>query len=162
MGTGDGDSAVDVEVALNQPFSTADDLGALEGVPARTHDPVAIYQAFSENAGTIPLSSLFTADTFASLSGSSSSGTESKPNDIIPIGAFFYFSSADSLSEADRRDLLSTASLLLQLNTASDTAIGLIAPLDGFICQFATTGIELSVSIATKVSRQIFVDAVTQ
>ena len=162
MGTGDGDSAVDVEVALNQLFSTADGLGALEGFLARIDNSAAIYQAFSENGGTIPLGSPYTADTFASLSGTSSGGTESKPNDAISIGTFFYFSSADSLPEADRRDPFSTASLLLQLDTASDTVIGLIVSIDSLIFQVATTGIEVSVSIATKLFRQIFADAVTQ
>lgn len=161
--TGDGDSAVGLTVTINQVFSTANNLGASKGVAATISDPNVTCQTFSDNAGTIPLGSPFTADTPASFSATSSGGTESNLNDAVPIGAFFCSNSADSLPVADGSNVPSTASARVQLEIESDTFIQRDVPADGSAFQIDTTGLDLSVVAATdvdvnKVSCQAFAD----
>lgn len=161
--TGDGDSAAGLTVTLNQVFSTANNPVASKGVAATIDDTTATCQAFSDNAGTIPLGSPFTADKPASFSATSSGGTESNPNDAVPIGAFLCSKSADGLPTANGSNVPSTASARVQLEIESDTFIQRDVPVDGSIFKIKTTGIDLSVVDATdvdvkKVSCQAFTD----
>ncbi|MCJ1270943.1 hypothetical protein MMC22_010842 [Lobaria immixta] len=165
--TGDGDSAVGLTVTINQVFSTADNLGASRGVAATIDDPTATCQAFSDNAGTIRLGKPFTADTPASFSAKSSGGTESKPEDAVPIGAFFCFKSAQGAPNGGGNTVPSTASARVQLETESDTFIQRAVPVDGSVFQIDTTGLDLSVVAATDVdvntvSCQAFADVAAQ
>lgn len=155
VSTGDGDASVGLQVTLNQVFSTADNRGASKGVGARISDEGVTCQAFSDNAGTVPLGSTFTADTPASFSATSSGGTESNPDDAVPIGAFFCSNSADG------SNIPSTASARVQLEIESDTFIQRDIPVDGSSFQIKTTGLNLSIVTATdvdvnKVSCQAF------
>ncbi|MCJ1423606.1 hypothetical protein MMC29_001490 [Sticta canariensis] len=152
--TGDGDSAAGLTVTINQVFSTANNPLASKGVAASIDDPTATCQAFSDNAGKIPLGKPFTAKTPASFSATSSGGTESKPEDAVPIGAFFCSNSPS---------VPSTASARVQLEIESDTFIQREVPANGSIFPIPTTGLEISLVKATgvdvnQVSCQAFAD----
>lgn len=152
--TGDGDSAAGLTVTINQVFSTANNPLVSKGVAATIDDPIATCQAFSDNAGTIPLGKPFTAKTPASFSATSSGGTESKPEDAVPIGAFLCTNSPS---------VPSTASVRVQLEIESDTFIQRDVPADGSRLLIPTTGLDMSVVDATgvdvnKVSCQAFAD----
>ncbi|MCJ1424709.1 hypothetical protein MMC29_002597 [Sticta canariensis] len=154
--TGDGDSAAGLTVTLNQVFSTADNRLASKGVAATISDPAVTCQAFSDNAATIPLGGPFTADTPASFSATSSGGTESQPEDAVPIGAFLCSGSLDVPSE-------SAATARVQLEIESDAFIQRDVPVDGSVFPLSTTGLVISVVGATdvglsQVSCQAFAD----
>lgn len=161
--TGDGDSAIDLTVTINQLFSTADNPGASAGVGATIDDPTATCQAFSDNAGIIPLASPFTADTPASFSATSSCGTEPNLKVAVPIGAFFCSKSAGGLPSTGGSNVASTALVRVQVQVESKTFTQTDFPVDGSIVKFANTAYALSIVAATdvnvnEVSCQAFAD----
>ncbi|MCJ1267370.1 hypothetical protein MMC22_007255 [Lobaria immixta] len=154
--TGDGDAAAGLSVTLNKVFSTADQRQASKGVAATIDDPTVTCQAFSDNAGKNRQGDPFTADKPASFSKTSSGGTESNPDDAVPLGAFFCSKLASGTQS-------STASARVQLEIESDTFIQKDVPADGSIFQINTTGLDLSIVHATgvdvsAVSCQAFTD----
>lgn len=174
--TGDGDTTIQLSVALDKVVSTADKAFASRGVAAEVLQAGPVCQAFSDNAATKLLGSPFSSATTAHFTTVSTGGVGSLASQALPIGAFLCSASAPGL-EKDIAKLTKAvqaaphpvaAIARLEVEIEADTFIQDEVKADGKIfltanTRFGTHAIRASVNSATgadarKVSCQAFSD----